>query len=162
MHSFPTCYKGGPSALGKKYVDTKFEVTFGCKFILWPRPATELWIWWQQISFPKQKGHPVLFPKSKCISVLRHCIGEIFIDFLKGRLFNFIASVLFSRAILDSSFALIVFNFDGVCAWAQLCGGTATWFKRYCNAMMDRNCQWVHNWQCLFPMIWSIHGEHSQ
>ena len=26
--------QGGPSALGKNYVDTKFEVAFSCKFIL--------------------------------------------------------------------------------------------------------------------------------
>ena len=51
--------QGGPSALGKNYVDTKFEVAFSCKFSLWPRPPTELWIWCQHISFPKQMGHPV-------------------------------------------------------------------------------------------------------
>ena len=34
--------QGGPSALGKNYVDTKVEVAFSCKFILWPRPTTEL------------------------------------------------------------------------------------------------------------------------
>ena len=26
--------QGGPSALGKRYVDSKFEVAFSCKFIL--------------------------------------------------------------------------------------------------------------------------------
>ena len=51
--------QGGPSASGKRYVDSKFEVAFSCKFILWPRPVTELWIPCQHISFPKQMDHPV-------------------------------------------------------------------------------------------------------
>ena len=49
--------QGGPSASGKKHVDPKFEISFGCKFILWPWPSTELRIWCQHISFPKQMGH---------------------------------------------------------------------------------------------------------
>ena len=34
--------QGDPSALGKRYVDTKFEVVFSCRFILKPKPVTEL------------------------------------------------------------------------------------------------------------------------
>ena len=52
--------QGGPSASGKKYVDNKREVTFICKFILWPRPPTELGIWRQHLSYPTQMGHPVV------------------------------------------------------------------------------------------------------
>ena len=42
LNPIPCLVQGGPSALGKGYVDSKFEVAFSCKLILWPRPTTEL------------------------------------------------------------------------------------------------------------------------
>ena len=57
--------QGGPSALGKKYVDTKFEVAFSCKFIPDPGHQRNLEIdISQHISFPKQMGHPVIVMRS--------------------------------------------------------------------------------------------------
>ena len=47
--------QGGPSASGKKYVDNRLEIAIGCKFILWPRPVTELLIWY---FFPEADGPP--------------------------------------------------------------------------------------------------------
>ena len=53
-HSGPV--QGGPSALGKRYVDSKFEVAFCCKFILWLG-------WWRILHL--MSTYRVFHPKCK-------------------------------------------------------------------------------------------------